>query len=99
VLGKVDDIDEVYLNGKLVGATGNMEHKDMGDNYLKLRAYYLSADNLKYGEKNLIAVRVYDGFKDGGIYEGPVSIVSQQEYIKYWNKLRNSNNFIDKIFN
>ncbi len=99
VLGKVDDIDEVYINGKLVGSTGNMERKDMGDNYLKLRAYYLSDDNLNYGGKNLVAVRVYDGFKDGGIYEGPVSIVPQKEYIKYWNKLRNDNNFIDKIFN
>ncbi len=98
VLGKVDDIDEVYINGTLVGATGNMERKDLGDNYLKLRTYYLSDGILKYGSKNLIAVRVYDGFKEGGIYEGPVSIVPQKEYIKYWNKLRDSKSFIDKIF-
>lgn len=98
-LGKIDDIDEAYVNGKLVGSTGNMNNKDLGDHYQKLRGYYLSGDNLKYGKNNLIAVRVYDGFKDGGIYEGPVIIVPQKEYIKYWNRLRNGENIIEKIFN
>jgi hypothetical protein len=98
VMGKIDDLDEAYINGKLVGSTGNMSIKDLGDNYLKLRGYYLSADDLNYGKFNLIAVRVYDGFRDGGIYEGPITIVPQKEYIKYWNKLRNGENIIDKIF-
>ncbi len=99
VMGKIDDLDEVYINGKLVGATGNMKAKDLADNYLKLRGYYLSADELKYGKQNLIAVRVYDGFVDGGIYEGPVTIVPQEEYTAYWNRLRNGENIINKIFN
>ncbi len=99
VMGKIDDVDEVYINGKLIGSTGNPETKDMGDNYQKLRGYYLSTDDLKYGDQNLIAVRVYDGFRDGGIYEGPVMIVSQKEYREYWNNIRNGKNFIDKIFN
>jgi hypothetical protein len=99
VMGKIDDIDEVYINGKLVGSTGNFETRDLGDNYLKLRGYYLSRDDFKYGENNLIAVRVYDGFKQGGIYEGPVTIVPQKEYTEYWNNIRRGNNFLDKIFN
>ena len=98
VLGKIDDLDEVYINGKLIGSTGNMNTRDLADNYQKLRGYYLSSDDLRYGGKNLIAVRVYDGFKDGGIYEGPVIIVPQKDYIKYWNRLRNGGNIIDKIF-
>jgi len=98
VLGKIDDLDEVYVNGKLVGSTGNMNAGDLGDYYMKLRGYYLSAENLKYGEINLIAVRVYDGFRDGGIYEGPVTIIPQKEYTRYWNRLRNGENIIDKIF-
>ena len=99
VLGKIDDIDEAYINGKLVGSTGNLDVRDMGDHYLKLRGYYLSHDNLKYGENNIIAVRVFDGFRNGGIYEGPVTIIPQKDYISYWNKLRNGENFIEKIFN
>jgi len=90
LLGKIDDMDQAYINGKLVGSTGEMNKPfGFGDDYLKLRTYYLSAGDLKYGAKNLIAVRVYDGFKDGGIYEGPVFIVTQDDYIKYWNKIRN----------
>ena len=98
VIGKIDDIDEVYINGKLIGSTGNLETKETGDNYQKLRGYYLTANALKFGENNLIAVRVYDGFKEGGIYEGPVMIVSQKEYRDYWNNIRKGNNFIDQIF-
>ncbi len=99
VMGKIDDIDEVYINGKLIGSTGNFEVKNLGDNYQKLRGYYLSDDDFNFGENNLIAVRVYDGFKQGGIYEGPVTIVTQEEYREYWNSIRKENNFIDKIFN
>ncbi len=98
VMGKIDDIDEVYINGKLIGSTGNLETRDLGDNYQKLRGYYLSENDFKYDENNLIAVRVYDGFKEGGIYEGPVTIVSQKEYREYWNNLRRGNNIIDKLF-
>jgi sialate O-acetylesterase len=99
VMGKIDDLDEVYINGKLIGSTGNMNTRDDADNYLKLRGYYLSGNELRFGEKNLIAVRVYDGFKDGGIYEGPVTLVPQKEYTAYWNRLRNGENIINKIFN
>ncbi len=99
VVGKVDDIDEAYINGKLVGSTGSMETKDLGDNYQKLRGYYLAGNDFKYGENNVIAVRVYDGFKEGGIYEGPVTIVSQREYREYWNNIRRGSNFIDRFFN
>ena len=98
VLGKIDDIDEAYINGKLVGSTGNFDARDLGDNYQKLRAYYLSENDFKFGETNLISVRVYDGFKEGGIYEGPVMIVPQKDYREYWNQIRRANNFIDKLF-
>jgi len=89
MLGKIDDLDEAYLNGKLVGSTGKMNNpSDLGDNYLKLRAYYLSKDDIKFGQNNLIAVRVYDGFQDGGIYSGPVAILPLKEFSAYWNSIR-----------
>ncbi len=97
--GKIDDLDEVYINGKRVGSTGKFNNlNDLGDNYLKLRTYYLSKDDLIYGGNNLIAVRVYDGFRDGGIYEGPVAIVPQKEFTTYWNSVRHGKNIFDKIF-
>lgn len=92
VLGKIDDLDEAYINGKLVGSTGEMNNlHNLGENYLKLRGYYLSNDVVKYGAKNIIAVRVYDGFRDGGIYEGPAAIVPMKEFTEYWNSIRHNN--------
>ncbi len=100
LLGKIDDLDEVYINGRIAGSTGKMNDlRNLGDNYQKLRGYFLNKDAFKYGADNLIAVRVYDGFKDGGIYEGPVTIITQSEFTEYWNKIRKSPNFFEKIFN
>jgi beta-galactosidase/beta-glucuronidase len=64
-LGKIDDVDEVYLNGKLIGSTGGFP-----PNYYTAvnypRRYFLPADLIRKG-KNVIAVRIYDEGGAGGI--------------------------------
>jgi len=45
---------------------------------------------LKKNQSNVIAVRVLDTGGDGGIYEGPVGIISQTKYIEYWRKMKKS---------
>lgn len=57
----VDDDDQVWINGKFVGAT---------QGYNVNRVYTISEDILKEG-KNSITVRVYDGAGGGGIYGKP----------------------------
>ena len=42
----------------------------------------------KRNEKNIIAVRVFDSGRDGGIYEGPVGLITQTKYIDYWRKIK-----------
>ncbi len=88
VLGKIDDIDEVYLNGKLIGATGSMYGKNIeynnADEWEQFRGYFIPEGLLIAGKENVIAVRVYDGFKDGGIYQGPIGLIEQSKYVKYW---------------
>jgi len=91
VLGKIDDVDEVYVNGVKVGMTGDFVDREnqklpTGEHYQALRGYYFSTKLLKSNQKNTIAVRVYDSGGDGGIYEGPVGLVSQTRYIEYWRK-------------
>lgn len=87
LLGKIDDIDEVYINGRLIGSTGKLEINENGNiptnnEYLELRSYFIP-DGLLYKNKpNTIAVRVYDGWIDGGIYEGPVGLIRQSEFGK-----------------
>ena len=90
LLGKIDDIDEVYFNGEFIGSTGNFNNTDRnssGSNtYDALRGYLIPGNILKRGQ-NVIAVRVYDYRGGGGIYEGPFGIVTQEKYIEYWHKL------------
>lgn len=92
LLGKIDDIDQVYINGKFVGSTGvwNFDETptefNRNNEYLELRTYFIPDDILKVNEDNTIAVRVYDGFMDGGIYEGPVGLITQKNYRDYWQK-------------
>lgn len=93
ILGKIDDADQVYLNGKLVGATGNLTNQararvGTSDEYRAFRGYFLPIGTLKKGQKYVIAIRVLDNGGEGGIYEGPVGIITQTKYIEYWRKNR-----------
>ncbi len=95
VLGKIDDIDEVYINGTLIGSTGNIQRSrqvgNSGQEYNAFRGYYIPAGLLKKGQKNVIAVRVLDTGGEGGIYEGPVGLLTQKNYIEYWKSIRKKN--------
>ncbi len=97
IMGRIDDADQVYINGVLVGSTGkmpNIERKSFhidGQEWRAFRGYFFPASLLKKGEKNTVAVRVFDAGREGGIYEGPVGIVSQTKYIDYWRKRKRSN--------
>lgn len=101
MVGKIDDIDEVYLNGKKIGSTGKMYDDESRINfdqeYSKFRGYKIPKDLLKKTGTNCIAVRVYDGYKDGGIYQGPVGLVYEDDYRNFLKRDRrkNRNNFGD----
>ncbi len=89
LLGKIDDVDEVWVNGRRIGKTGDMpmEGGTFFDNasFQQLRAYYVPREALNLSGGNVIAVRVYDGFMHGGIYQGPVGLVRQDRY-RAWAK-------------
>lgn len=74
MLGKIDDIDETYLNGKYVGAT--LEHD-------QFRYYHITADKIIPGAINILWVYVEDIGGVGGIYEGPVGLMKQSEFTRY----------------
>jgi hypothetical protein len=92
LLGKIDDIDQVYINGTLVGSTGTFSPRPQASTmeWEALRGYYIPDGVLKKNQKNVIAVRVYDARGNGGIYEGPVGFITQSKYIEYWKKLKKS---------
>ena len=94
LLGKVDDIDQTFLNGTLVGSIGNWDFDDVpvmfnqNNEWETIRSYYIPDSLLTPGEEMTLAVRVYDGYMDGGIYEGPIGFVTQEKYKQYWKRKR-----------
>ncbi len=101
-LGKVDDIDEVYLNGKFIGSVYDLkrdgEFKRTGWEYNARRIYKIPEGLLKTEGANTIAVRVYDSQLRGGIYEGPIGIMTSDNCRRYKNKHYSNQSFWDYIY-
>jgi hypothetical protein len=84
LLGRIDDFDEVYLNGKLIGHTGDMRHsigrERLTNDYQQLRAYTIPTSPLLQDQENTLAVRVLDIWMHGGIYDGPIGLVGKNHF-------------------
>ena len=79
VLGKIDDFDKVFLNGKMIGRVEEMKQYSRfrrGDAYRIFRIYRLPERLIR--SENLISVEVNDTHGQGGIYEGPVGVVTYE---------------------
>lgn len=107
-LGKIDDFDEVYLNGQRIGRSGNFRSTGSadgaGDQYRQWRAYTIPAGLLQKGS-NTLAVRVFDKYFHAGIYDGPVGLVTRDAYLNWQvrqpKEFRPSNpwRFLEWLFN
>jgi sialate O-acetylesterase len=71
LLGAIDDSDETYINGVMVGKTTG---------WLLHREYIIPKGLLKEG-KNTIAVRVLDRSGGGGIYKGNLCIKDENNVV------------------
>jgi hypothetical protein len=100
LLGKIDDLDQTYLNGNLVGETGNIDGVSLlvDDEWLENRGYKLEESYIQYGSDNIIAVRVYDALVSGGIYQGPVGIVTEENFRKWQKKTGEKKGFFDYLW-
>lgn len=78
ILGHIDDVDLVYINGKEVGKSGNFP-PDYKTAYDRTRKYIIPPEYLKEDGENVICVKVYDSYLDGGIVEGPTGIYTDLE--------------------
>ncbi|MFD2164557.1 sialate O-acetylesterase [Paradesertivirga mongoliensis] len=103
-LSKIDDSDEVYINGVKVGGLSNQ--------YNTTRVYQIKPGTLRVG-KNVIAVRVEDTGGEGGVYgndlfelelgntniklDGPWRF--QVESVSYLNLFNNPNAHPSLLFN
>jgi hypothetical protein len=81
-LGKINNFDQTFLNGKLIGSNGRNALPDMASDttfihapinfYDKKRPYTLAVNDARilWDQENLIAVRVFDQGGQGGMYTG-----------------------------
>jgi alpha-galactosidase len=78
-IGKVNDVDQTFLNGHLVGQNGKLlpAHTKITTNFIQEktslkenRKYTLQAEDgrIFWGRKNVIAIRVFDRGNNGGLY-------------------------------
>lgn len=77
-LGGIDDADETYLNGELIGKTGQFPGDNGGyrSQWSKPRVYNvkLGSKHIRWEQDNVLAVRCYSGGHPGGMFQGPVIV-------------------------
>ena len=75
---KADDVDECFLNGKLIGSTGRMPTNPAGyfpaSNVVRNYVIDVKNDGVRLDAENVIAVRVYNRGGSGGLYNNPLTI-------------------------
>lgn len=70
-VGKIDDTDATYFNGRKIGQTGEFPPHFQGF-WDKPRKYEVPAKLIRFGKENVIAIRVFDAYGGGGLYDGPL---------------------------
>ena len=102
LLGRIDDMDEAYLNGELIGRTGRprrgLSSNDLEGEYQQQRAYSIPTSLLKPNEENTLAVRVLDAWLHGGIYDGPIGLVTRDRYMSRRERPRSVLEFLRQVF-
>jgi alpha-galactosidase len=78
LLGSIDDCDQTFLNGTLIGQNGGVKSIKFEDgnayNVFRRYAISVSSPSIRWDKENVIAVRVHDHYGNGGIYKGPFSL-------------------------
>jgi hypothetical protein len=69
-LGKIDDADQTFFNGKLIGETGSFPPQYVTQ-WEKPRQYTIPEALVQWDKENVIAVRVYNLVGGMGMWEGP----------------------------
>lgn len=100
-LGKIDDVDQTFFNGKLIGQTGSLppHYETKWD---AERVYTISDNDILWDKENVIAVRVFSLDIGGvGMYQGPYSYgpIQWSDFISVQHTISETdhNGFITKI--
>lgn len=78
-LGKIDDCDQTFFNGNLIGKTGDFP-PNYNTEWISFRIYQIPERVVNWDGDNTIAIRVYDGGGAGGFYS-----IKQYNLPTIWN--------------
>lgn len=100
-LGKIDDVDQTFFNGKLIGQTGSLPPKYVTKWNVE-RSYDIPLNAIQWDNENEIAVRVFSLDNGGiGMYQGPYSLtpVKWTDFISVDDTIceTKNNGFVTKI--
>jgi len=101
-LGYIDDADQVFINGYLIGETGEFNESGVNYpdlNYQNLRKYKIPKSLMEPQAEWVIAVRVFDGLQEGGMVKGHQYIQKNPASSNgniWWNRF---SYFISRILN
>ncbi len=73
MLGKIDDADQTWFNGRLIGTTGSFPPA-YETQWEKQRLYIIPENEVQWDKENIIAVRIYNLIGGMGMWEGPYRI-------------------------
>jgi alpha-galactosidase len=96
LMGKIDDCDQVFLNGEIIGENGKsiLQKMTPSGEFIKVegvwsmnRRYVLPVNDprILWDQENVIAVRAYDQHGAGGMFSKPfeISMVGLKDYVKF----------------
>lgn len=97
VVGKTNNVEEVYINNVLVGSSGKMPEnaasaKAEEESGKKCYSFVVPDNLIKPNKENIIAIRVFNAQHRGGIVEGPVGFVKQANFNRYFKDIAGSEN-------
>ena len=79
-LGRINDADQTFFNGKLVGQTGSMPPDSIGVDR-RQRIYKVPVNEILWDKENQLAVRIFSNFHNGGIWGENFNIIFPSETI------------------
>ncbi len=104
-LGKIDDCDEVYLNGILISKSGSFPTDKDGyvTTWNATQEIHLATNNalIKWDAENTIAIKVYDGNGGGGMFgnEAYINILDLIDGIQTSTSIHKENSILFTIKN
>ncbi|MBN2087966.1 hypothetical protein JW964_00045 [candidate division KSB1 bacterium] len=102
-LGLIDADDVTYFNGQKIGSTGIFPGDEPRSAstvpWLEDRFYLVPSQLIHWNGPNTIAVRIHDACGPGGIYDGPIGLITNERYIKDQTHNTPVAELIERLFN